>query len=275
LHSHFVGAATETQWWLKKMFGMSYSFTAHANDFLDNASIKSNINSLMSDAKFVVAVSDYSKSLLQKLYPSSNIVRIYNGMSYDLFCKTSPETPPKIISTGRLVEKKGFEILINACNILNNNNVVFQCDIIGDGPLEQILQKQIESCGLKERVFLNGAKSQDIIRERLARASVFALACVPEKDGGMDILPTVIMEAMGSRLPVVSTRLAGIPEMVIPNKTGLLVEPFDALGLANSIQEILENPFKGKEFGEGGYMRARDLFDESHTIPHLIEMFNS
>jgi glycosyltransferase involved in cell wall biosynthesis len=257
------------------MFGISYSFTAHANDFLDNASIKDNINLLMSDAKFVVAVSDYSKSLLQKLYPSSNIVRIYNGMSYDYFCKTSPETPPKIISTGRLVEKKGFEILINACNILNNKNVVFQCDIIGDGPLKQVLEKQIESCRLKEKVFLNGAKSQDIIREKLAKASVFALACVPEKDGGMDILPTVIMEAMGSRLPVVSTRLAGIPEMVIPNKTGLLVEPFDAVGLANSIQEILENPSTGKEFGEGGYMRARDLFDESHTIPHLIEMFNS
>lgn len=275
LHSHFLGPATETQWWLKKMFDINYSFTAHANDFLANQATQSLANKLMCDAKFVVAVSEYSKGCIEKNFPKANIVKIYNGMSYDLFSKTTPENPPQLISIGRLVEKKGFEILIDACNILNKQNIAFQCEIIGDGPLRESLERKIDSIGLKSKIFLSGAKSQDIIRGRLAAGSVFVLACVPEKNGGMDILPTVIMEAMGARLPVVSTTLAGIPEMVLHEKTGLLVEPFDAVGLAESIEKILKKPHHGKIFGEEGYKRARELFDESITIPRLIEMFNS
>ena len=275
LHSHFLGPATETQWWLKKMFGINYSFTAHANDFLANEASQSSANKLMTDAKFVVSVSEYSKGCLEKMFPQANFVKIYNGMSYDLFSKENPKNPPQIISIGRLVEKKGFEILIDACNLLDKKNVAFQCEIIGDGPLSENLERQIDSIGLKNKIFLSGSRSQDIIRAKLAEGSVFVLACVPEKNGGMDILPTVIMEAMGSRLPVVSTRMAGIPEMVIHEKTGLLVEPFEKVALADSIETILKNRELGVSLGEEGYKRAKELFDESKTIPRLIEMFNS
>lgn len=275
VHSHFLGSATETQWWLKKIFNLSYSFTAHANDFLTEQNLQKKSEQLITDAKYVVAVSDYSKDFLTKYYPKANITRIYNGMSFELLRKESLSIPPQILSVGRLVEKKGFEILIDACKILDKKSIKYECHIIGDGPLQKALQKRIADLNLVNKVFLNGAKPQDYIREKLSIAAVFVLACVPEKNGGMDILPTVITEAMGARLPVVSTRLAGIPEMVVDCKTGYLVDPFDSNALADKIQGILENPSLGIELGNAGRERAECIFNDSTTIPKLIELFKS
>lgn len=275
VHSHFLGSATQTQWWLKKMFNVTYSFTAHANDFLTEQNFHIKSEQLITDAKYVVAVSDYSRDLLKNAYPQANIIRIYNGMSFDLLRKESSSIPPQIVSVGRLVEKKGFEILIDACKALVKKGINFECHIIGDGPLQDALQKKITKHNLTNNVILNGAKPQDYIREKLSTATVFVLACVPEKNGGMDILPTVITEAMGARLPVVSTRLAGIPEMVVDQETGYLVDPFDSNALADKIERILENPNLGNELGNAGRRVAECIFNESSTIPKLIELFKS
>src|SRR5207245_5058928 len=143
-----------------------------------------------------------------------------------------------IVAIGRLIVKKGFANLIRACALLVERGRSFRCEIFGEGPLENQLRVQIEQLGLQEFVRLAGPKPQHDLRERLARASVFVLPSVPEPQGGMDNLPTVIMEAMATGLPVVSTRIGGIPEMVIDNQTGFLVQPENAVALAEAIEKV-------------------------------------
>ena len=141
--------------------------------------------------------------------------RIYNGVDLARFHPVDFGSGiPEIVSIGRLIEKKGFADLISACRLLKPRGREFVCEIIGEGPLEPALQAQIARDGLESCVKLVGPQTQSQIALRLSHATIFALPCTREEGGGMDNLPTVIMEAMAAGLPVVSTPLAGVPEMV-------------------------------------------------------------
>ena len=126
-----------------------------------------------------------------------------------------------------MIPKKGFGDLIRACALLTERGKSFRCEIIGAGPLENELRREIDELRLENNVVLTGAKPQTQLRGRLAAANVFVLPSVIDPEGGMDNLPTVIMEAMATGLPVVSTNIGGIPEMVVENETGFLVQPGD------------------------------------------------
>lgn len=270
VHVHFTGPAARTAWWLRKDFGISYSITAHANDFLSDADEHPGMERLLGDASFVVAVSDYSRRLLADKFPRARIVRVYNGMRLDSSLPPAPAMPPLLVAVGRLVEKKGYPILIEACRALRTRGIDFRCEIIGEGPMEDALRAQIgDLAGL---VSLAGPRTQPQIRQSLAAAGVFVLPCVEEKSGGMDILPTVITEAMAAGLPVVSTRLAGIPEMVVDGKTGFLVAPGDAVAVADAVQSLLANPDEARSMGAAGRRQAEALFSENVTIPQLLAL---
>jgi colanic acid/amylovoran biosynthesis glycosyltransferase len=272
VHTHFTGPAARTAWCLRQDFGISYSITAHANDFLSDADEHPGMERLLTDASFVVAVSDYSRKLLAERFPRARVVRVYNGMRFDNAPAPSPAALPRLVAVGRLVEKKGYPLLIESCALLKRNGVDFHCEIIGDGPLESELRGQIAAYGLGAEVQLAGPRTQPEIRSSLAAASVFVLPCVEEKSGGMDILPTVITEAMAASLPVVSTRLAGIPEMVVDGKTGFLVAPGDAQAVANAVQKLLSNPGKARAMGAAGRRHAEAIFSEGVTIPQLLAL---
>lgn len=275
VHTHFVGPSACTAWWLRRDFGITYSITAHANDFLSDEEEAPGRDALLRDADFVVAVSDYSRRLLAEMFPGARVVRVYNGMSLEGFPPREPASPPLLVSVGRLVEKKGFADLIEVCRLLSAQGVDVRCKIIGDGPLEADLQAQIAAAGLVGAVELAGAQAQPEIRAALAAASAFVLPCVEEKAGGMDILPTVIMEAMAARLPVVSTTLAGIPEMVVEGKTGLLVAPGDAVAAAAAVRSLLDDPAKARAMGEAGFRHAASVFSEDVTIPQLLGLLRA
>jgi len=270
VHTHFTGPAARTAWWLRHDFGIDYSITAHANDFLSDADEYPGMERLLGDASFVVAVSDYSRRLLSGQFPRARIVRVYNGMRLDSALPHAPLAPPLLVAVGRLVEKKGYPILIEACRMLRARGIDFRCEIIGEGPMEAPLRAQIgDLAGL---VSLAGARTQVEIRRSLAAASVFVLPCIEEKSGGMDILPTVITEAMAASLPVISTTLAGIPEMVIDGKTGFLVAPGDAGAVADAIQGLLSNADEARAMGIAGRRHAESLFSEDVTIPQLLAL---
>ena len=275
VHTHFVGPSACTAWWLRRDFGITYSITAHANDFLSDEEEAPGRDALLRDADFVVAVSDYSRRLLAEMFPGARVVRVYNGMSLAGFPPREPVTPPLLVSVGRLVEKKGFADLIEVCRLLRAQGVDVRCKIIGDGPLEGDLRARIAAAGLAGAVELAGAQAQPEIRAALAAASAFVLPCVEEKAGGMDILPTVIMEAMAARLPVVSTTLAGIPEMVVEGKTGLLVAPGDAAAAAAAVRSLLDDPDKARAMGEAGFRHAAAVFSEDVTIPQLLGLLRA
>src|SRR5216117_4413338 len=237
VHAHFAGMAARTAFWINKFFSITFSFTAHANDIFSPLQFEIGLDKLVDRAGVIVTETDYAAGFLRDRFShrADRIHRIYNGLNLAEFGRTDfSSTPLLIVAVGRLIAKKGFADLIRACGLLAESGKSFQCEIIGEGPLENELRAQIDQLNLQDRVVLSGAKPQREVRQRLAAASVFVLPSVVDAHGGMDNLPTVIMEAMATGLPVISTDVAGIPEMVVQNETGFLVGPGDALRLAGA-----------------------------------------
>ena len=272
VHAHFAGIAARTAWWMKKFYGITFSFTGHANDMFCESGSPVSLADLVREAAFVVAVSDFSRDWLCRRIPGldEKIHRIYNGM--DLSGFPAPATTPgklRIVSIGRCIEKKGFSDLIDACAILRKKPFDFECEIIGGGPLEDQLRARATELGIDGCVILTGPLPQEEVRRRLARATLFVLPCATEPDGGMDTLPTVIVEAMAAGIPVVSTRLAAIPEMVGHGITGLLVSEKQPTELAGAMAEILRNPDLANRFGRAGKLVAAGRFASEPTVTSL------
>jgi len=269
VHAHFAGVATRTAYWLKKTAGIRYSFTAHANDFWVNTEEK-HLDDLIREAEFVVTETDFSVNWLASRFPAyrHRIHRVYNGISPDQFArKRTFSDPQRIISIGRYIEKKGFLDLISACAALKDEK--FECLIVGQGVLENELKKAVRTFGLEGKVFVTGPRTESEIADLLSHASIFVLACKTAEDGGMDNLPTVIVEAMMASVPVVSTRVAGIPEMVLHGETGYLLTEGDRDALVAAIQTLLRNPETAKKMGERGRILAQDKFHISTTVSSL------
>ena len=275
VHAHFAGMAARTAFWIAKFFSITFSFTAHANDIFAPRKFEIGLDKLVSAARLAVTETDYAENFLRERFPerADRIHRIYNGLSLAEFGRANfSSDPPLIVAIGRLIVKKGFASLIRACALLVDRGRSFRCEIFGDGPLQSQLDGQIVQLGLDELVQLPGPKPQHELRASLASANVFVMPSVPEADGGMDNLPTVIMEAMASGLPVVSTRIGGIPEMVIDNQTGFLVRPEDAVALAGAIERVLTERSLGQRLGQAGYERAQRLFSIENNLRELCAL---
>lgn len=276
VHVHFANRATHTALFLKKL-GFTFSFTAHAQDFMVDLGSDDLLREMIQEAEFVVAVSDFSKDLLRHISPlhESKLVRIYNGIELHDFPVAHPEAPGllRMVSVGRLIEFKGFQHLIAAVEILKQQQVKVSVRIIGEGPLRDTLEQQISQRGLAENIQLLGMRSQEQIKAELAAAHVFVLPSIVDSKGASDILPTVITEAMACCLPVVSTRVAGIPEMVQHERTGLLVEPKDDAGLAAAIARLAGEPDTRKRMGQTGRLHAESLFALDKTATQLGRLF--
>jgi glycosyltransferase involved in cell wall biosynthesis len=165
--------------------------------------------------------------------------------------------------------------LIEACRLLRDRGREFQCVIVGGGPLEAELRAQIEAGGLSQCVQLPGPRSQRQVRELLATAEMFVLPCVPEAGGGSDNLPTVIMEAMAAGVPVISTPLAGVPEMITDGIDGLLVPVRAPAQLADAIVKLLDAPELGQKLGAAGQASAREKFAIERTTTALKDLLKA
>src|SRR5438874_7219139 len=278
VHAHFMGMAARTAFWIHKFFPVTFSFTAHANDIFAPRDFEIGLDKLVDTSRLIVTETDYAAQFLRERFPerADRIHRIYNGLNLAEFGRTDfSSTSPLIIAVGRLIAKKGFADLIRACGLLAESGKSFQCEIIGEGPLENELRAQIDQLNLQDRVALSGAKPQREVRQRLAAASVFVLPSVVDAHGGMDNLPTVIMEAMATGLPVISTDIGGIPEMVVQNETGFLVRPGDAVTLAGAIEKVINDRSLAQKLGEAGYERAQELFSIEKNVRDLCAVINA
>ncbi len=278
VHAHFAGMAARTAFWIAKFFPITFSFTAHANDIFAPRNFEIGLEKLIPAACLIITETDYSEKFLRERFAErvDRIHRIYNGLNLAEFGHANfSSDPPLIVAIGRLIPKKGFANLIRACGLLVEHRISFRCEIFGEGPLENQLRAQIDELGLQERVQLLGAKPQHDLREHLARANVFVMPSVPEAQGGMDNLPTVIMEAMATGLPVVSTTIGGIPEMVLDNETGFLVEPHDIVALAGAIEKVTNDRSLGQTLGRAGYERARRLFSIEKNVRELCALLGA
>lgn len=276
VHVHFANRATHTALFLKKL-GFTFSFTAHAQDFMFDLGSNALLSEMAREAEFVVAVSDYSRDLLCEMCPESaeKMIRIYNGIEVDDFMPSviKQQRPLRMISVGRLIEFKGFQHLIGTCGLLKRRGMEFEMHIVGEGPMRPDLEEKIAAEGLGDCVRLMGVRTQEEIKRELAEADLFVLASIFDSVGASDILPTVITEAMACHLPVVSTTVTGIPEMVAQGVTGLLVEPGDEVGMADAISELAGDPERRKQMGAEGRKRAEALFTFGATACVLGERF--
>jgi glycosyltransferase involved in cell wall biosynthesis len=277
-HVHFANRAAHTAVFLKEISKIPFSITAHGQDFMKDLGNDDLLREICAAAEFVAAETDYSRELLCQRCPDSTgkIYRIYNGIDLEFFSVPYPSTAnpvPRIISVGRLVAFKGFEDLIDACGELARRGLDFNCEIIGDGPLRDDLQAKIDTLKLSRRVKLLGSLSQGAVIEKLHVADIFALASVTDRQGASDVFPTVIIEAMAAARPVVSTRLAGIPELVAHGETGLLLAPGDTSALAQALEELIRNPGLRSSYGRAGRTRIEQHFRIEHTVAPLVELF--
>lgn len=275
VHAHFAGMAARTAFWMNKFFSITFSFTAHANDIFSPRQFEIGLDKIVDKARVIVTETDYAARFLRERFSrcADRVQRIYNGLDLAEFGRADfSSNPPLIIAVGRLIPKKGFGDLIRTCALLAERGKLFRCEIIGEGPLENELRLQIDKLCLQNNVVLTGAKPQTQLRERLAAANVFVLPSVIDPDGGMDNLPTVIMEAMATGLPVVSTNIGGIPEMVIENETGFLVQPSDAAAMADAIEKVINDSSSAARLGHSGHERARALFSIEKNVRGLYAL---
>jgi colanic acid/amylovoran biosynthesis glycosyltransferase len=279
LHAHFASDAATVALLAARIIGGTYSFTAHARDiyhlYVSAEADAAKRRTKLHEAAFVVTVSDYNAAHLRALCPeaAARIHRLYNGIDLSLFVPSEELVPGRILAVGRLVEKKGFAVLVDACAILQARGVAFDCRIVGDGPLESALAAQIDAAGLQGNVTLMGPMPQERLVGLLGTAAVATLPCIVTADGDRDGLPTVLLEAMAKALPVVTTTVTGGPEIVANGETGLLCPPDDATGLADALQTLLAEPLRAHAMGVAGRQRAERLFDLTTNVAQLAGRF--
>jgi glycosyltransferase involved in cell wall biosynthesis len=290
VHVHFANRAAHTALFLKEISGIPFSVTAHGQDFMKDLGSDDLLREICAAAEFVAAETDYSRELLCRRCPDSaaKFHRVYNGIDLERFPMTNGEPPrpsrseqpvaapyqaPRIISVGRLVEFKGFEHLIDACAELSRRGFDFSCDIIGDGPLRETLRSKIEKLNLSSRINLLGSLSQKAVLEKLRDADIFALASTADAQGATDVFPTVILEAMASARPVVSTRLAGIPELVVDGETGVLISPGDPTALTEALAQLVCDRELRLRYGRAGRLRIEQHFRIEDTVAPLLKLF--
>jgi len=280
VHVHFANRAAHTAVFVKEISGIPFSVTAHGQDFMKDLGSDDLLREICDAAEFVAAETHYSRDLLRQRCPNSaaKIQRVYNGIDLERFPaprSCNGDRIPRIVSVGRLVPFKGFDDLIDACAELARRRIDFVCDIIGDGPLRETLQAKIEQLDLSSRVNLLGSLSQGAVLEKLQAADIFALASTTDAEGATDVFPTVILEAMASARPVVSTRLAGIPELVVDGQTGMLAPPGDSVALAHALEQLLRDPEMRLGFGDAGRARIEQDFRIEQTVAPLINLFEN
>jgi glycosyltransferase involved in cell wall biosynthesis len=277
-HVHFANRAAHTAVFIKAIGGIPFSVTAHGQDYMVDLGNHDLLREIARETAFFANETQWSTGELTKLCPDSagKMVRVYNGMDLANFATTEPGTAnevPRIVSTGRLIEFKGFHHLIAACALLRDRGLAFICEIIGEGPWRLQLQQAIDAANLGDRVHLRGALPQQEIFANLRTADIFTLPCIVDRNGASDVFPTVILEAMASARPIVSTHIAGVPEQVVDGATGFICQPGDERGLADALEKLLRSPELRRQFGEAGQQRLRSEFGVDATVKPLIAQY--
>ena len=275
LHAHFAHDPALIAYLVHCMTGIPFSFTAHARDLYQVP--EKVLTDRIRQARAVITCCGSNLEYLNQIAPSqkSKFSLVYHGVNLKDFQPvsnpgtSSPPNGPLILSVGRLVEKKGFQDLLEALFIVKKSGEDFRCTIYGAGPLAKQLEEWIEKHGMTGEVSLKGDRTQQELIPLYQNATLFILTPVQTDDGDRDGIPNVLVEAMAVGLPVITTAVAGIPELVEHNLNGLLYQPHDVGGISSGIIELLRNADKRKQLGGVASKKVTEQFDITQAASRL------
>lgn len=279
IHAHYANVPTTVVLLAHQFTGIPYSFTAHAKDIY--LSRKATLAYKMRKARFVVTCTAYNQHYLRTLVdqcPDEHIHCIYHGLNLRIFPSNTsidpdPVTHPLILTIARLVEKKGLPYLLQACRMLKDQGYNFTCRIVGEGPLRSILEQEISKLALTDLVELRGAETHERVIEMYQHARMLVLPCIVGKDGDRDGIPNVLVESLHMGVPVVSTSVSGIPELITSEINGLLVEPHDSAALAFAMARLLDDPLLCRRLTLAGQQTVLERFDMARNTTYLKSLF--
>jgi len=261
LHAHFANEPASVGELAHRLARCRFSFTAHAKDiFLTE---REELTRKIAVAEFVITCTGFNRHYLQEIARSRTPIHLcYHGVDLSRFSGEPGESrerskgAPLILSVGRFCEKKGFAYLIRACHRLKQNGRRFVCRIVGFGPLQEQLEELIRTLELQDYVFLAGKMTQDKLIREYQQADLFVLPCLVTDDGDRDGIPNVLVEAMAMRIPVVSTPISGISELVDHGENGVLAPEKDSEALAGAMEMLLDDPGLRERLGANGRQKV-------------------
>lgn len=273
LHAHFAHVPTEIAMYASLLTGIPFSFTSHANDLFERGRL---LKEKISRAKFAVTISEYNRQYLVNQGGQRNKIHIVRcGVDSSRFF-TAPlkkPTPPFQIGTiGRMVEKKGFDTLLQAVSLLQKKEIPFRLTIAGSGPLEKYLCDLVQQLNLTAIIDFPGVIANDKVSAWLHTLDLFVLPCRKDSHNDMDGIPVVLMEAMLSGIPLVSTHISGIPELITHEQEGLLVPPEDPNKLAQAILRLLQDHALRSYTYQNGIKRVTTEFDNERNANRLMQL---
>jgi glycosyltransferase involved in cell wall biosynthesis len=278
LHAHFLHTPAAVAYYAHLMTGLPWSCSAHAKDIWLTPDWEK--REKLRSMDWLVTCTEAGAQALRALAPSPEKVSlVYHGLDFSRF----PEPPARstreagpftLLSVGRLVPKKGFDGLLRALARLPADLDWRLCHV-GGGPLKDELAAEAARLGIGARIEWRGAQPQERVLEEYRSADLFVLNCRIAADGDRDGLPNVLMEAQSQRLPIISTALPAIAELVIDGETGLLTPPDDPERLATAIARLLREPALRTRLGEAGFTRVRTRFASSAGIDDLERRFRA
>ena len=271
IHEHFANPTAFIAMLANNYKNWGYSISVHGPDVfyqVDTAMLVQKIKR----ARFVRCISHYCRSQLWRLVPVSMWNKfhiVHCGVDPDLYSPAGRDENaiPEILCVGRLTSAKGQHILLEAAQQIKQQGYRFHLTLVGEGEDRLSLENQVRDLHLEEEVSLTGALGQDRVREYYRKADLFVLPSFAEG------VPVVLMEAMALEIPVISTRITGIPELIEDGRSGLLVTPGNSVELAESIVSLLESKSLAKRLGKEARKAVLDEFNQHENNQYLQRLF--
>ena len=270
-------------WLASAITGLPFSFTGHAKDiYAPSLNPAGLLRRKLEAARFAVTCTEANVDHLRSIAPDATVHRVYHGLNADFSRLLGEEATPapgpngtlRLLGVGRLVAKKGFDTVVDACGLLHERGVPFEAVIVGpDDDAGPALRARIGELGLEGRIRLEGQMSQAELLEEYRRASAFCLPCRVLDNGDRDGIPNVLAEAMACGAPVVTTPISGIPEIVRDGVNGLFVSPDDPEGLAAAVLRLREDRALADRISEAAAATVHRELDGERLALTLQSLF--
>lgn len=281
LHAHFLHTPASVTRYAASLLGLPWTGSAHAKDIWTTPEWEK--REKLASCEWLVTCTAANRDHLAALAPPGRVELVYHGVDLTRFSPRSPSTlalrdgtspadPVVILSVGRLVEKKGTDVVLEALARLSSH-LNWKFIHVGGGPLRRRLERQARALRISSRVEWRGALLQQQVLLEYRNADLFVLASRIARDGDRDGLPNVLVEAQTQALACVATRVSAIPELVRDGQSGLLVEPNDPDALARALEALISNPARRRMLGQAGQSRVVESFGLDANIEHLARKF--